>query len=86
MRRIGDSKEPSLKQIHNILSNLRNKYPSQTFQITITIWHFNTETKLDNFQLGTLPGLDGTSCQHFDHYDWPSLLKKYRKIMGGDYA
>jgi len=86
MKRIGNSKEPSLKQVHNILSNLREKYPSKTFCVTIEAWHFNVEPIEDKFQLSVLPGFDETTCQNFNYSNWPSLLKKYRKIMGGEYA
>ena len=85
MNRIGNSKEPTKKQIENILSNLIRKYPNKTFQLTIVHWHHDTKTVSWDYQIGILPAFDNSSCQHIDTKSWKELLIEYRRIMRGDY-
>jgi len=82
MKRIGDSKEPTIKQAHNILANLREKYPDKSFSIDINLWNHSHNSIYTEYSLAILPGFDGSNCQRSEDFkDWPPFLKYYRKVL-----
>ena len=74
MIRIGNSKEPTPKQMLNIVSNLGNKF-DLTVNIEIDCWQFSTRSEITFKLYIDTKGIIITTDS------WPELLKEYRRLM-----
>ena len=75
MIRIGNSKEPTPKQMLNMVKNLRKKY-NKAAKIYTNAWSFSTGD--DELTYGLY--LEHFQCS-VGFESWPELLKEYRKLM-----
>lgn len=82
MKRIGNSKEPTRKQIENMLSNLHEKFPHKSFCIQIENWfHRISKNVKINYSLSIIPGFKGHQCSKYTENSWLEFLDTYREII-----
>ena len=85
MKRIGKSKEPTLKALQNITENLREKF-NRSFSIEIYARAYITDDLGKfygevSYDMAILPGLDDSSCsiKHFEN--WAEVLSFYLEVI-----
>lgn len=79
MKRIGNSKEPTIKQLSDIAVNLREKF-KKTFLVKVECWshsHLPKSHPSPEFKVSVLPGF-GIDCSQVEFNSWQKLLKAYR--------
>ena len=79
MKRIGNSKEPTEKQINSMISNLRKKHPEDSFNISMEAWHYRSGNTKLTYRL-----YSDTRSYITEEVSWPKLLIAYRKLIRED--
>jgi len=80
MKRIGKSKEPTLKTLQNITENLKEKF-RRSFCLTLESWSYDIGDQRTGYHISILPGIDGSSCTGKPFETWSDLLNYYHKLM-----
>ena len=81
MKRIGNSKELTMKALCNISLNLKNKLNTSVFlEVSSNSYAHTDEEKLE-YRFSFVPGIDGVKCTGINVETWAEVLELYYKIM-----